>query len=93
MNAARDLSQFVVVDLIEKDVALMQQDHRNFLKASLVSKSEVKATRTNIIASTPTYSELFMMMLRIFENLLFALFVSSCPLYKQVYVIVKAVRD
>ena len=34
-----------------------------------------------------------MMMLRIFENLLFALFPLSFPMYKQVYAVIKALRE
>ena len=71
----------------------MQQDHKDLLNASLVSTSEVKATHTKLISSTPTDSEVFMMMLKIFVNLIFALFYFSCPLYKQVYMIIKALRE
>ena len=74
MNAARGVSPFVVVDLTEEDVAIMQQDHKGLLNASLVSTLEVKETRTKLIASTPTESEGLMMMIKIFSNLLFAPF-------------------
>ena len=77
VNAARFLSPFLVVDLTEEDVALIQQEHKNLINASLVSTSEVKATRTKLIASTTKYSEGFMIMLNGFVNLLFALFSSS----------------
>ena len=60
---------------------------------SIVSASEVEATRTKLIASTPIYSEGFMIMLNIFSNLLFAIFSSFFPLYKQVYVIIKALIE
>ena len=92
VNAARVLSPFVIVDLTEEDVALMQQDREELLNASLVSTLEVKATHTKLISSTPTDSEGFMMMFKIFSKLLLALFTSSCPLYKQVYDIIKALR-
>ena len=74
-------------------MALVQQDHKDLPNASLVSTSEVKLYRNKLIASTPTDSEGFMMMLKIFENLLFALFSLSFLLYKQVYAIIKAVRE
>ena len=76
-NAARVLSPFEMVDLTEEDVALMQKYHKDLLNASLVPTLEVKANRTKLIASTPTESEVFVMMLKIFANLLFALFSSS----------------
>ena len=81
-----------MVDLTEEYVEIMQQDHEYLLNASLVSTLEVKATRTKLIASTSTNSELFIIILKIFENLLLALFSSSCPIYKQVYVIIKSLR-
>ena len=93
MNKERGLSPFAMVDLIEEDMGIMQQDHKDLLNASLVSTLEVKETRTKLIASTPTESEGFMMMLKIFANLLFALYPSSCPFYEQVYEIIKAIRE
>ena len=57
VNAARGLSPFTVVDFTEEDVALMQQHHEDLPNASLLSKLEVKSTRTKLIASTPTDSE------------------------------------
>ena len=71
----------------------MQQDHEYLLNISLVSTLEVKATRTKLMASIPTYSEGFMLMLKIFENLLFALFSSSFPFCKQCYAIIKALIE
>ena len=77
MNAARGLSLFAMVDLIEEGMALMQQYHKYLINASLVSTSEIKATCTKLIASMPIDSDGFMMMLRIFANLLFVIFPSS----------------
>ena len=71
----------------------MQQDHEGLLNASPVSTSEVKATRTNLIISTPTDPEVFMTMLKKFENFLFALFSFSFPLYNQEYAIFKALKE
>ena len=48
-NAARFLSPFLMGDLTEEDVALIQQEHKNLINASLVSTSEVKATHTKLI--------------------------------------------
>ena len=55
-----------MVDLTEGDVALIQQDNEDPLNASLVSTLAVKATRNKLIESTPTDSEVFMMMLKRF---------------------------
>ena len=93
VNAARGFSPFVIVDFMEEDVALMQQYHEYIINAYLVSTSEVKSIHTKLTPITPTDSEGFMMILKRFANLLFALFSSSFPLYKQVYDIIKGPRD
>ena len=93
MNAARGLSPFEMVDLTEEDMALMQQNHEDLLNTSLVSTSEVKADHTKLIESTPTDSEVFIIMFKRYENLLFTLFPSYFPLYKQVYATIKALRE
>ena len=93
VNAARVLSPFVIVDLTEEDVALIQQDHEDLLNASLLSTSEVKETRIQLIASMPTDLKVFMVMPNRFANLIFALFPLSCPFHKQVYAIIKALRE
>ena len=71
----------------------MQQEHEGLLNASPVSTSEVKATRTNIIISTPMDPEVFMTILKKFENFLFALFSFSLPLHNQEYAIIKALKE
>ena len=65
-----------MVNLIEEDVANIQNYHGELINASIVSTSEVKSTCTKLIASTPTYSEGFMIILNRFSNLLFALLLS-----------------
>ena len=82
MNVARGLSPFAMLDFTDENVALMQQDHEDMLNASLVSTSEAKETRTKLKSSTSIESEGFIMMLKIFANLLFPLFSSSFPLHK-----------
>ena len=82
-----------MVNLKDEDVDIMQQYHEDILNTCLVSTSELKSTRTKLIATTPLEFEGFMMMLKRFTRLLFALFSSSCPLYKQVYTIIKAIRE
>ena len=71
----------------------MQQDHEGLINASLVSTSEVKATRTKLITSTSADPEVFIKILKRVANLNFVLFSSSFPLYNQVYEIIKSLRD
>ena len=93
MNSSRGLSPFSMVDLTEEDVELMQQKNKDLLNAPLVSTSELKSNHTKLIVSTPTDSEIFMIILKIFVNLLFSLFSSSFPFYKKVYAIIKSLRE
>ena len=74
VNAARFISPFTIVYFTEEDMALMQQCQKHLINVSLVSTLEVKATCTKLVASTPTDSERFMMMIKRFANLLFAPF-------------------
>ena len=74
VNATTVLSPFMMVDLTEEDVALIQQDHEDLLNASLLSTSEVKETHIQLIASMPTDLKVFMVMPNRFANLIFALF-------------------
>ena len=49
VNESIGLSPFVVVYLTEEDLALIQQDHKDLLRASLVSPYEVESNRTKLI--------------------------------------------
>ena len=93
VNAAKGLSPFALIDLTDEDVALMVEDDEDLYKATAVSAAEVKAARAKIRAKTPATAEDFMLMLKRFTNLLYALFSSQSPLYKQMYAVVKALRD
>ena len=93
VNAAKGNSPFACVDLTEEDVAEMTQDYEDLLHASAVSTADYKAARVKLKARTPTSSEGFMLMLKRFTNLQFALFSSQSPLYVQMYGIVQALRD
>ena len=86
VNSERGLSPFVMVDLIEEYMALMHQDHKYLLNASLVLRLEVKTTRSNLIASTPTYSEGFMIMLKIFK-------LTLCTLFLVFPIVISSLRD
>ena len=93
VNAAKGLSPFALIDLTDEDVALMVEDDEDLYKATAVSAAEVKAARAKIKAKTPATAEEFMLMLKRFTNLLFALFSSQSPMYKQMYAVVKALRE
>ena len=93
VNAAKGNSPCACVDLTEEDVAEMMQDYEDLLNASAVSTADYKAARVKLKARTPSSSEGFMLMLKRFTNLQFALFSSQSPMYVQMYGIVQALRD
>ena len=80
-------------ELSEDDVAFMQQEAEDLKHASSVSASELKASRTKLAAKIPEDSEGLLLMIKQYANLLYALFSSQCPMYKQMYAIVIALRE
>jgi len=88
-HTAKDLSLFAMVDLTEDDVAYMQQEADDLRYATTVSASELKAVSKNLAAKVPENADGLMQMMLRFENLLYALFSSQCPMYKHRYLIVK----
>ena len=93
VNAARGLSPFAMVDLTEEDVARMIIEVEDLSSATTVSAADIWAARGKLSAKTPTSSEDFMLMLRRYTNLLYSLFSSQSPLYKQMYAIVQVFQD
>ena len=93
VNAAKGLSPFAMVDLSDEDVAEMMQDNDDMLSATHISASEVKASRARLKPTTPTDAAAFLLMLKRFTNLLHALFSSQSPFYKQMYNILRALRN
>jgi len=82
-----------MVDLMEEDVAFMHQEADDMGKVSAVSATEIRRARAKLTASVPKDADRFMLMLKRFRNLLFALFTSQCPLFIQIYDIIKAFRE
>jgi hypothetical protein len=92
-TAAKGLSPFAMMEFSEDEVAFMQQEYDDLKHASSVSASDLKAARTKLSAKVPDDAESFLIMIKRYANLLFALFSSQCPLYKQMYSIVTALRE
>ena len=93
VNATSGLSPFAMVDLTEDDIAEMTQASTDLANATSVSILDHKASRSKIIAAIPTDAHGFVLMLKRYTNLLFALFSAQSPLYIQMYGIVKALRE
>ena len=93
VNATSRLSPFAMVDLTEDNIAEMTQVSTDLANATSVLILDHKAARAKIIAETPTDAHGFLLMLKRYTNLLFALFSAQSPLYIQMYGIVKALRE
>ena len=93
MNATGGLSPFVMVDLSKDGIAEIRQASDDLAKATSVSILDHKAPQAKVTAATPPDAHGFMLMLKRYTNLLFALFSAQSPLYIQMYSIVKALQD
>jgi len=72
----------------------MQQEADDLRSATTtITASDLKAARKNVAAKVPEDADGLMQMIKHFANLLYALFSSQCPMYQQLYEIVKGLRD
>ena len=92
VNATKGLSPFAMMDLTEEDVALMREDFEDMAAATTLTAADYKAARSKIKAVVPESAEDFLLMLRRFANLLFALFSSQCPLYKEMHALISGLK-
>ena len=63
-----------------------------FCTASLVSIAELRVQRNKTKISVPTEADDFMVMLKRYANLLFAVFTDTCPLFKAMLEVIRALR-
>lgn len=82
-----------MVNLTEEDIAEMNQASDDLANATQVSILDHKVAKAKVRAATPTDAHGFMLMLKQYTNLLFALFSANLPMYVQMYDIVKVLRD
>ena len=92
-NAGDGLSPFIVLDLDEDAVAVLNAEDDALDKASSVTAAEIKATKGKAKASVPKTADGFLLMLMQYANLLFALFSSDCPLYLCVVQVITAFKS
>ena len=79
-NAMKGLSPFAMLDLTEDEVADLMAADAALQAASTTTVADYKTKSTNF-AKVPSSAEDFLVMLKRFANLLFALFGGACPLY------------
>ena len=92
VNATKGLSPFAMVDMTEEDVAIMMESHVDMENATTLTAADFKAARSKLKPRVPDTAEEFLTMLRRFANLLYALFSSQCPLYKELIEIVSGLK-
>lgn len=93
VNAMEGLSPFAMVDM-DKDMVARYNDEDELLDAaSLVSVEELRALKKKRTLTIPEEAAEFLVILKRFANLLFALFTSACPLFKCMKEIITALRD
>ena len=88
-TAAKGLSIFAVAPLSEDEVALINDTMEALEQATTTTAKEYKDV-TRIKAKIPEDSHDFLLLIKTFANLLYALFGSNCPLYLQVRKMIKA---
>jgi hypothetical protein len=93
LNATEGLSPFIVLDLDEDEVARLNYDDDAFNAASHTTVDDILKLRRKARAKVPDTAETFMLTLRTFANLLFALFSKDCPYLKCVIEVISAIKQ
>ena len=93
VNAMKGLSPFGMLDLTEEEVADMHELDGDLTAATAVTASDHRNARAKLRAHVPETAEDFMLMLKRYTNLIFALFGSQSPLYQAMYDVVQALRN
>jgi hypothetical protein len=93
LNATEGLSPFIVLDLDEDEVARLNYNADALHTASHTTVDDILKLRKKAQAKVPETAELFMLTLRTFANLLYALFSEDCPFLKCVLQIIKALKQ
>ena len=92
INALDGISPFAMMDMDEDAVACFNDEDALLEAASLVSVADLRALRQRLKAVVPVEPEDFLLLLKRFGNLLFALFSERCPLFKCLREIIRAYR-
>jgi hypothetical protein len=93
LHAAEGLSPFLVYDFTEDEVAALNDLDENIGQASYVTPDDIKALKTKFKPIVPDTAEKFMLMLKTFANLLFALFSRESPMFMYMETIIRALRE
>ena len=81
-NAAKGISPFAIFDLTNEDIAIMGSEAYDLERAAVVTTSDKRAHK-KIKAVVPKDGHALLTTLKTYANLLFALFTSESPLFKE----------
>ena len=87
------LTPFAMLDLNEDQVAHINDELDLLNRASQVSVANLRGQRSKLKISIPAEENDFMLMLKRFTNLLYAVFSDTCPFFKAMVEIVRALKD
>ena len=93
VNAMKGLSPFGMLDLTEDEVADMHDLEGDLTAATAVTAADHRNARSKLRAHVPEIAEDFMLMLKRYTKLIFALFGSQSPMYQAMYDLVQALRN
>jgi hypothetical protein len=93
LNATEGLSPFIVLDLDEDEVARINYAEDAIEQASSVTLEDITSFRKKVQPKVPTTADEFMLLLKRYANLLFAIFSRECPLFQCVVTVINALKD
>ena len=93
LHAMGGLSPFTMLDLNEDQVALLNDEQDLLKTASLVSISDLRVQRNKIKISILAEAKKFMVMLKRYANLLYAVFTETCPLFEALLEVICTLRE
>ena len=87
------LTLFAMLDLNKDQVATLNEEQDLLNTASLVSVADLRGQRGKLKVTIPTDPEEFILMLKRYTNLLYAIFLEDFPLFKAMVAIIRALKD
>lgn len=93
IHAADGLSPFLVIDLDEDEVANINDESEALAQASNITVADIQKLKKKFVPKVPASAEDFMLLLKRFANLLYALFSDDCTYYKCVNKVISALQD
>ena len=86
------LSPFSMLDLSEDEVALLNNKDNLITSSSLVSVADLRQQRKQKKVYIPAGADEFMLVLKCYANLVYAVFSETCPLFKVLREVIIVVR-